>query len=1030
MPPAARTLFLLVLMALASVALGRTRVPPCAGGRFLVDGEPLLSDPDPALVLDGQRLSIGAACPSAPAKVTANRRGTKLRAKWPTCTGLRGKVLLKAKFDLACGRLTGTLKAKRFQRRFTAARSRCGDGVVDTAAGEACEPPGTAECDATCRPLAPTTTLPVVTTTLPGATTTTLPGAPGIAITSPSNLAVLDHTPIAVAGTVAGASSVACNGVAAALGPGTFAATVPLHEGNRTVTCVADDGTGQVATASINVTVDTTGPRLGIQCPKDGATVTTSPVAVAGMVNDIVVGTVSDEQARVTCNGITAAVSNRTFLVPAVPLTIGPNMIACTATDRAGNPAMAHVAVNLSSSPGARIALVSGNNQRGPIRTALAAPLVVRVLDDAGAPVVGQNVVFRVTQEDGTLAGAPGTGRALVVPTDGSGQAAAQLTLGRRAGAGNNQVRAMAVGFAGEVVFTHSADSGPPAGIVVDVGFMQAGAVGQPLPRPFVAVVVDTGDNRLPAVPVTFNVVGGGGTIGGLPSAVVPSDGDGRAAAVLTLGPAVGYDVHRVEATFAGNAGSPAVFTASARVPGDPAATRLSGIVLDNSERPIPGVTLRIDGTAIAVPTNDQGQFVIQPAPVGHVHLHVDASTATRPGPWPNLAYELVTVAGQDNGVGMPIHLPRENVPEGLAVSATQGGTLTLAAVPGFALTVAPGSATFPGGSKSGLVTVTTVYADKVPMVPNLGAEPRFVVSIQPAGTLFEPPASIAVPNTTGLPPGRKTDLYSFDHDLGQFVGIGTGTVSDDGSVVRSDAGVGILKGGWHYSGAPAPAGGAGDGCIAPAGQTIGDASVSALSVTCKICRDLVNPCRSAVVGRGGCRFVDKPDGARCEKDNRRSCSGVDVFASNTCSKTCKAGTCSFSPFGLDSTLTAACMAIGTAAGTCLPEDLRSKILMNLRSTGPHGGYLVSCTGDAVCSGGSSCACSAPDSNVTYLNSGSGTCSGITPEIFHELLHSAGGERGNATHDSETNFDPIGDRVYGCQKKCTGTGRGLASECK
>ena len=92
-------------------------------------------------------------------------------------------------------------------------------------------------------------------------------------------------------------------------------------------------------------------------------------------------------------------------------------------------------------------------------------------------------------------------------------------------------------------------------------GAMQAGAVGQPLPRPFVAVVVDDGDNRLAGVPVTFNVVGGGGTIGGLASAIVSADGDGRAAALLTLGPDVGHDVHRVEATFAGNTGPPAVFT-------------------------------------------------------------------------------------------------------------------------------------------------------------------------------------------------------------------------------------------------------------------------------------------------------------------------------------------------------------------------------------------------------------------------------------------------------------------------------------
>ncbi len=45
--------------------------------------------------------------------------------------------------------------------------------------------------------------------------------------------------------------------------------------------------------------------------------------------------------------------------------------------------------------------------------------------------------------------------------------------------------------------------------------------------------------------------------------------------------------------------------------------------------------------------------------------------------------------------------------------------------------------------------------------------------------------------------------MYSFDHDLGQFVSIGTGTVSDNGMVIASDPGVGIIKAGWHCGSDP-----------------------------------------------------------------------------------------------------------------------------------------------------------------------------------------------------------------------------------
>ncbi len=88
-------------------------------------------------------------------------------------------------------------------------------------------------------------------------------------------------------------------------------------------------------------------------------------------------------------------------------------------------------------------------------------------------------------------------------------------------------------------------------------------------------------------------------------------------------------------------------------------------------------------------------------------------------------------------------------------------------------------------------------------MSPGFGQQPRFIVTIQPVGTSFNPPAAIAIPNVDGLKPRQVTELYSYDHDLATFVAIGTGTVSEDGSVIKSDPGVGVLKAGWHCGGDP-----------------------------------------------------------------------------------------------------------------------------------------------------------------------------------------------------------------------------------
>jgi hypothetical protein len=467
---------------------------------------------------------------------------------------------------------------------------------------------------------------------------------------------------------------------------------------------------------------------------------------------------------------------------------------------------------------GGAIAAVGGNNQTAPAGGVLGKPLVVRVLNALKQPVVKQPVVFRVVENSGGLVSGTARVGSLVAVTDANGQAAAQLQVGLRSGVGNNVVEATAAGFAGTAVFTASGTPTAATQIVVDTGNSQTGVIGQTLPLPFIAIVTDAGFNRLPNVPVTFTVKRGGGTIDGKPSFMTSSDSDGRVAATLALGLQEGFDNNLVEATFAGNSMLPAMFLASAKVPGDPALTSIAGVVLDNSGDPIPGVTLRLfrthHGTGVPeqvaepVTTNHAGIFAIQLAPVGAFKLMADGSTADN-GPWPTLEFDLVTVAGQAMDVGLPIYLPKLDDTTALCVSETEGGTLTLPEVPGFALTIAAGAATFPGGGRSGCVTVTPVNADKVPMAPGFGQQPRFVVTIQPVGTTFNPPAALTLPNVDGLPPRAVTEMYSYDHDLAAFVAIGTGTVSEDGSVMVSDPGVGILKAGWHCGGDPNAVGGA-----------------------------------------------------------------------------------------------------------------------------------------------------------------------------------------------------------------------------
>ncbi len=87
----------------------------------------------------------------------------------------------------------------------------------------------------------------------------------------------------------------------------------------------------------------------------------------------------------------------------------------------------------------------------------------------------------------------------------------------------------------------------------------------------------------------------------------------------------------------------------------------------------------------------------------------------------------------------------------------TRGGTLTLPEVPGFSLDVAPGSVTFPEGGKSGVVSVTAVHADKIPMAPGAGMQPRLIVTVPAGGSPLQPALGNHLPEH-GRPPARHSN--------------------------------------------------------------------------------------------------------------------------------------------------------------------------------------------------------------------------------------------------------------------------------
>lgn len=628
-----------------------------------------------------------------------------------------------------------------------------------------------------------------------------------IAILSPAPGHLTTDDVIEVSGTVSPETeSVTVAETAAVVANGTFMATVPLHEGSNTLTAIARTAGGGIGSATIAVVRDTTAPAVVIQAPPDGFVTTSSQVLVTGEYNESASSGSKISVVAITVNGVPAAVEQRTFALMNHLLQPGLNTIRAEATDEAGNVGSSEITVTLLTNPAQKIDELLGNGQSGIVDETLAQPLLVRLTDGIGNPLPERLVEFAVTRGDGVVRFAGESGRSLLVRTDPLGRAQVDFTLGGRSGMGNHEVTVSSAGFPGSLVFCASAEPKPADRVVRVQGNVQTGTlvgvVGEELPKPLFAQVFDAMSNPVEGAEVTFEVVTGGGSFDGQPTKVVATDATGVATAIFTLGPLPGVDVHVVKATIPQGSNPVASFNVSGLEPGEESMTSVSGLVLDNQDDPVPLATVSIAHTELSTVTDVEGRFHIAGAPVGTIHLVADGRTTPLPGTWAVLEFEMVTVSGRDNDLGMPIRLlPMDDA---VLVGGPTDVVIPLDGVPGASLTVFANSATFPGGATEGLVSFTQVHADKVPMVPPLGSVFDVALTIQPPGVRFDPPAQLQIPNP-GRRPGEVVDIFSFDHNIGEFVPGGTASVTPDGLYLRSNPGFGVRKAGWHGAAEPVP---------------------------------------------------------------------------------------------------------------------------------------------------------------------------------------------------------------------------------
>ena len=255
---------------------------------------------------------------------------------------------------------------------------------------------------------------------------------------------------------------------------------------------------------------------------------------------------------------------------------------------------------------------------------------------------------------------------------------------------------------------------------------------------------------------------------------------------------------------------------------------------------PLENVRISVDGSSpvIEVFTDSMGNFRMEDAPAGRFFIHIDGSTANvmlPPGAYyPTVGKAWESIPAQEMTVGN-IFLPLIRAGTLQPVSNSQRTMVEFPAavittypeLAGTELMIPAASLIDNQGNPGGMVGIGPVAPDRLPGVLPAGLNPPIVITIQTNGpTNFDSPVPAKFPNlpdpVTGLvlPPGAKTALWSFDHDLGQWAVVGGMTVDPTGAFVVSDPGTGILAPGWHFplvgatASAPPPRESMADPCV------------------------------------------------------------------------------------------------------------------------------------------------------------------------------------------------------------------------
>jgi RHS repeat-associated protein/uncharacterized repeat protein (TIGR01451 family) len=234
--------------------------------------------------------------------------------------------------------------------------------------------------------------------------------------------------------------------------------------------------------------------------------------------------------------------------------------------------------------------------------------------------------------------------------------------------------------------------------------------------------------------------------------------------------------------------------------------TTLAGQVVSTSNEPVVGATVSLDGQSVL--TDSSGRFLLVSVQAGtNRPLSVDGHSAFSPNATFPLIFEPANViAGRANVIPNPFHLPPIDTSQEVTIDPTRDTVAGNAAIPGLQMTVPQGAhLRMLDGTLVTRTSITPLAPDRTPAPLPSDVGTNIVYTSQPGGAITDIPIPVIYPNLAGLDPGRRVELYAFDHAHVNWFVYGFGRVSKDGRTIAPEINpstgkpYGLPDFSWHF---------------------------------------------------------------------------------------------------------------------------------------------------------------------------------------------------------------------------------------